>query len=381
MKSVGDRLLSSQSPFLVQKLLDSVGKMDEVKKLRTGDFLLKVSSVKMSRKLQHLRTLGDFKVHTEPHKSLNHVKGVIFHYDLAKSSSEEVISNLESYGVTDAYCVTKKFIDGETRKTGLIILTFKLPEVPKEILAGYLKLEVRPYIPNPMRCYKCCKLGHLSSTCSSRVDICGLCGQEKHLEEGCPNDPHCVNCGGDHPSNNRDCPAWKAEKEIQKIKVMRDMPYREAKKIYEIETAQTKPYSVAAAAAPEKDAGHELIKQLMAKLVNLEKKFDQLAKSTRAPVQPTPTTVKPKTITSSQGEQVKDPREKEKNLKRVNSGSPLREKPTDKVVKIDHVQSGDKNIPPNLNHNKNKQKWLKDQGTHDIKLNVKGKNGSSSRKK
>ena len=38
------------------------------------------------------------------------------------------------------------------------------------------------------------------------------------------------------------------------------MPYREAKNIYEIETAQTKPYSVAAAAAPEKDAGYELIK-------------------------------------------------------------------------------------------------------------------------
>ena len=91
------------------------------------------------------------------------------------------------------------------------------------------------------------------------------------------------------------------------------MPYREAKNIYEIETAQTKPYSVAAAAAPEKDAGYELIKQLMAKLVNLENKFDQLAKSALAPVQPTPTAVKPKTITSkSQGEQVKDPREKEK---------------------------------------------------------------------
>ena len=95
----------------------------------------------------------------------------------------------------------------------------------------------------------------------------------------------------------------------------------------------------------------------MAKLVNLENKFDQLAKSARTPVQPTPTAVKPKTIISKSQEQVKDPREKEQNLKWVNSGRPLRGKPTDKVVEMDHVQSGDKNIPPNLNHNKNKQMW------------------------
>ena len=111
MKSVGERLLSNQSPFLVQMLLDKIGQLEEVKKLRSGDLLIKVDNIKISRKLEHLKNLGEFRVEVEPHKTLNYVKGVISHPDLAKSNSDEVVEHLKHLGVTDAYCVSKT-IDG-----------------------------------------------------------------------------------------------------------------------------------------------------------------------------------------------------------------------------------------------------------------------------
>ena len=43
----------------------------------------------------------------------------------------------------------------------------------------------------------------------------------------------CANCGEDHPSYTRSCPAWKKEKEILTIKHTKNIPYPEARKIVE----------------------------------------------------------------------------------------------------------------------------------------------------
>ncbi|KAF8784776.1 hypothetical protein HNY73_010414 [Argiope bruennichi] len=40
----------------------------------------------------------------------------------------------------------------------------------------------------------------------------------------------CLNCSGSHPAYSRDCPKWKTEKEIQSLKVRRNISYAEAKK-------------------------------------------------------------------------------------------------------------------------------------------------------
>ena len=45
--------------------------------------------------------------------------------------------------------------NGETINTNTYIMTFNTHKIPKEIKIGYQKINVKPYIPNPLRCYEC----------------------------------------------------------------------------------------------------------------------------------------------------------------------------------------------------------------------------------
>ena len=55
---------------------------------------------------------------------------------------------------------------GETIDTNTYIMTFNTHKIPKEIKIGYQKINVEPYIPNPLRCYKCQRFGYHQDQCT-----------------------------------------------------------------------------------------------------------------------------------------------------------------------------------------------------------------------
>ena len=105
---------------------------------------------------------------------------------------------------------------------------FDTTKLPDKVNIGWTSCPVRVYIPRPRRCYKCQKFGHGSTTCRSRIDICGKCGKVAHHGD-CTEEACCVNCGGPHPSFIRACPTYKREQEIIANKVKNNIPYNEAK--------------------------------------------------------------------------------------------------------------------------------------------------------
>ena len=62
------------------------------------------------------------------------------------------------------------------------------------------------------------------------------------------NEPKCVNCQGNHTSNDKACSKWKEEKEIQRIKTERGISYTEAKRQMDIFNSVKTTYAQAAAA-------------------------------------------------------------------------------------------------------------------------------------
>ncbi|XP_023210492.1 uncharacterized protein LOC111613378 [Centruroides sculpturatus] len=96
--------------------------------------------------------------------------------------------------------------------------------------AGYLRCPVRPYIPNPLRCFKCQRFGHSQTSCRGK-SLCAQCGIEGHDSTECKSTPHCVNCKDAHPSYSRKCPAWQREKEIQRVKTVKNVSYPEARRM------------------------------------------------------------------------------------------------------------------------------------------------------
>ena len=119
--------------------------------------------------------------------------------------------------------------DGDTIKTGTYILTFSRPTPPRKLRVGYLSVEVDLFIPNPLHCFQCQKFGHGRDSCKGKA-ICFRCGQDGH--DNCQNPAKCINCKGDHPATSKDCPVWKKEKEVQRVKTEnltwldRDKPQR-----------------------------------------------------------------------------------------------------------------------------------------------------------
>ena len=112
--------------------------------------------------------------------------------------------------------------------------------LPKDIRIGYLRVKVDPFIPNPLRCFKCQKYGRGAQRCSSAA-VCPKCALE---HEGLctkppsppppplpPLHPKCVNCEGAHPSSSKECDVWKKEKDIQKVKTEKKCSYPDALKI------------------------------------------------------------------------------------------------------------------------------------------------------
>jgi hypothetical protein len=109
-------------------------------------------------------------------------------------------------------------------------ITFASSTVPNKLKVGFLALSVAPYIPNRMRCFKCQLFGHHQGYCK-RDAVCNKCGKQDHDDKTCTQDPCCVNFKGSHPAYSKDCPKWKEEKEICRIKVMSNVSFKEARQI------------------------------------------------------------------------------------------------------------------------------------------------------
>ena len=76
---------------------------------------------------------------------------------------------------------------------------------------------------------------------SCRGDItCCHCGEKTHVSEDCQAETKkCTNCGGQHSSSSKECPIWKTQIEINRIKYTQDISFPEAKKIVESSSTST----------------------------------------------------------------------------------------------------------------------------------------------
>jgi len=121
--------------------------------------------------------------------------------------------------------------------TNSIILTFETAVLPEKIKVGYLVVRVKPFIPSPLRCFQCQRYGHGIDRCRGKV-TCSRCAGE-HDSDGCSEQPHCVHCDENHPTTDRNCPKFKFEKEVQRIKFTENISYPEARKKASNSTANT----------------------------------------------------------------------------------------------------------------------------------------------
>ena len=104
--------------------------------------------------------------------------------------------------------------------------------IPKYIdLGNWGRFSVRPFTPEPLRCFRCQMWGHPQGRCSNPAK-CGVCSGahdtsvcfQKHREQQATT-ACCPNCGGKHHAWNLSCPSRKA----QVAKMGREKPTAEGR--------------------------------------------------------------------------------------------------------------------------------------------------------
>ncbi|GFO00317.1 poly(a) RNA polymerase, mitochondrial [Plakobranchus ocellatus] len=201
--------------------------------------MVELKSNDQAKKLGAIATFLDIPVtvtSVSPHKSLNSSKGVIRSRDLRCCPEEEMVEELS--GVTHARRI--KVRRGEDKiQTDTVVLTFDSPKPPSRIRAGYLTLDVRPYVPLLMRCYKCQRYGHGKDRCKKPAAVCVGCGKGGYVERDCSADPHCVNCREDHTASSKTCPKFLEEQAILRYKAENGGTFQQARKAVVVELHKT----------------------------------------------------------------------------------------------------------------------------------------------
>ena len=184
---------------------------------RRGDraVMVEVVSREASLRLQGLKSLCGCAVSVTPHGLLQQRKGVISSWDLLMDSEEDILGELRSVGVREVKRL-KKRTGGETGPSPTLLLTFA-GDLPEKVRVGCLSIRVRPYVQDPLRCYKCLRFGHTQARCFRGRAVCSRCGEEGHLGKSCKQAPRCTNCGGEHSAFSGACPVVVRERSTQKI--------------------------------------------------------------------------------------------------------------------------------------------------------------------
>ena len=139
-----------------------------------------------------------------PHKTFNHVKGLIFSSDLHEFYPDEIKAMCP-----DSVAYVTKF-SGKA-----ILLTFYGNYLPDNIYIDPIVLKVKPYRAKPMQCLNCMDYGHPHKYCKEAHSRCGRCSSVSHSREMCDNDEeYCFHCSGSHSPTNKSCPRYKKEEEI-----------------------------------------------------------------------------------------------------------------------------------------------------------------------
>ena len=170
-----------------------------------------------------VKKFGECKVSVSKIATVTQTKGIIHGVDIEYTSDE----------LSEGLCA-QEFAITDVKRLGSsksVVLTFQGEVLPEHVYFGYLRYNVKLYIPNPIRCFQCQRWGHIAKNCRS-VLRCASCG-DKHDTRECPNPSNtdkCCNCGGNHKASSKECTFYEEAKEILKVKTEQKMKYSDAVK-------------------------------------------------------------------------------------------------------------------------------------------------------
>lgn len=239
--AINNPILSTKA-FVIRATVQAAIGLEQMKKLSTTKeargtrYILRTESISVRNALLKIEKLiDDTPVEVVFHPTLNVSCGVVYDPDTVNCTEELLLEELSSQGVVHVRRIRKR--DGDNFKNlPLLVLSFSTTQVPDFIYIGLIRVKVRVYYPSPLLCFRCGTYGHSKKNCdpSKFEATCLRCSQQHGADDPAPcrRDPYCKQCKGTHVISSRDCPVYKNEEKIIKIKVDQGLSFGEARSLF-----------------------------------------------------------------------------------------------------------------------------------------------------
>lgn len=235
-----------KNPFTVAKTVQqSAGKIASAHNENRGmSMVLKVRSEKQAQQLKKINKLIDgTEVVVTDHPTLNQTRCVVSCSQSIGMTEAELVEELKEQGVTGVRKFTR-MVNGKRTDTASMVLTIQGTVKPEYIYFGFQRCDARLYIPSPMLCFNCYEFGHSKMKCGN-APVCRHCStthEQQTDAEGrhsCQKPAFCKNCQGKHGPGSKDCPKYKEEAEIAKLRTELKISFAEAKQKVEAKSGVT----------------------------------------------------------------------------------------------------------------------------------------------
>ena len=205
VKGIGIKL-AQQNQLKIQKhLFQAVGNVKYVNIVKGDNLFIEVDTKTQFNTLLNTTHLGEWDVKVEELNS--NIKSIGCIYNVATEfTGQEILQALENQRVYNVDRMTT--FDKSTKQrviTKTVKIHFTTPELPNSVILGISTFKVKQFIPKPIQCFKCQGYGHMANECKNEA-TCRVCGQNHNSRDCTEKTPKCVNCQGEHRSDDKSCP-------------------------------------------------------------------------------------------------------------------------------------------------------------------------------
>lgn len=189
-------------------------KIDAMKKLSNGDFLVSVSDKTTAKIIRELEGVNGLNIlESGPRKPKVKIKGVPVEYT-AEFITESVINQNKDTLAASPTDIRPLYKCGKRNQETVDWVLEVSPSTYKAILnrrtfIGMVSVFPRPFY-TALHCRRCLALDHKTANCSGDVR-CYHCAKEGHEKSSCPNLKGplvCAHCRGAHNTFSRECSKW-----------------------------------------------------------------------------------------------------------------------------------------------------------------------------
>ena len=228
-------ILKTESPITAAKLenilLTNCPSRDmSLRQIDEHKWLVETTNKRQSEIYQEITALENVKVEVEKHDKLNSIYGTVVlpHQDntdkaLLLDSLKKRYSNVEDLEI---YQIPQRGNANNTLKIAKI--KFEGQNLPADIRIMGQRREVRPHVPKPLQCKRCCKFGHSVNNCRNDP-VCAFCGSSEHPTRWNCGESKCINCGQQHHARSKECVFYIYNTELKLLMDRTGMKIKEAK--------------------------------------------------------------------------------------------------------------------------------------------------------